>query len=372
VSTCVVSGDAERLRQMLSNLVSNALKFTPSGGSVTVGLARNDARVVLTVSDTGQGIVPAFLPYVFDMFRRADDSPASSRRGLGLGLSIVRHIAELHGGGVTVESAGRNRGATFTVTLPAGWQPVGVMAWGSAHMDGLRAPLTLDTQRILIVDDDPTTRESLTAALTTFGAAVAIASTGREALAVAADLRPTVVLSDLAMPDGDGFWLLDALRHGGANGAEFIKAIDAGTLPQVAFYKPQGNLNEHPGYTDVTSGDQHIADVIAHLQASPQWKNMVVVVTYDENGGFWDHATPPTADRWGPGTRIPALIVSPYAKKGFVDHTQYDTGSILRFITRRFSLPRLAGLQQRDDALKANGGQPMGDLTNALQLSPNL
>ncbi|MEK7887237.1 ATP-binding protein [Burkholderia contaminans] len=217
VSTCVVSGDAERLRQMLSNLVSNALKFTPTGGSVTVGLARNDARVVLTVSDTGQGIVPAFLPYVFDMFRRAEDSPASSRRGLGLGLSIVRHIAQLHGGSVTVESAGRNRGATFTVTLPAGWQPVGAMAWGSAHLDGHRAPLTLDTHRILIVDDDPTTRESLTAALTTFGAAVAIASSGREALAVAADLRPTVVLSDLAMPDGDGFWLLDALRRAGMN-----------------------------------------------------------------------------------------------------------------------------------------------------------
>ncbi|MBY4668789.1 PAS domain-containing hybrid sensor histidine kinase/response regulator, partial [Burkholderia contaminans] len=217
VSTCVVSGDAERLRQMLSNLVSNALKFTPTGGSVTVGLARNDARVVLTVSDTGQGIVPAFLPYVFDMFRRAEDSPASSRRGLGLGLSIVRHIAQLHGGSVTVESAGRNRGATFTVTLPAGWQPVGAMAWGSAHLDGHRSPLTLDTHRILIVDDDPTTRESLTAALTTFGAAVAIASSGREALAVAADLRPTVVLSDLAMPDGDGFWLLDALRRAGMN-----------------------------------------------------------------------------------------------------------------------------------------------------------
>ncbi|HGL6716404.1 ATP-binding protein [Burkholderia contaminans] len=217
VSTCVVSGDAERLRQMLANLVSNALKFTPTGGSVTVGLARNDARVVLTVSDTGQGIVPAFLPYVFDMFRRAEDSPASSRRGLGLGLSIVRHIAQLHGGTVTVESAGRNRGATFTVTLPAGWQPVGAMAWGSAHLDGHRAPLALDTQRILIVDDDPTTRESLTAALTTFGAAVAIASSGREALAVAADLRPTVVLSDLAMPDGDGFWLLDALRRAGMN-----------------------------------------------------------------------------------------------------------------------------------------------------------
>jgi len=162
------------------------------------------------------------------------------------------------------------------------------------------------------------------------------------------------------------------LLDGGTDGSAFIQAIDAGTLPQVAFYKPQGNLNEHAGYTDVASGDQHIANVIAHLQASPQWKNMVVVVTYDENGGFWDHVAPPKGDRWGPGTRIPAIIVSPYAKKGFVDHTQYDTASILRFITRRFSLPRLPGLQQRDDALKANGAPAMGDLTNALELSPNL
>ncbi len=111
------------------------------------------------------------------------------------------------------------------------------------------------------------------------------------------------------------------LLDGGTNGSEFIKAIDAGTLPQVSFYKPQGNLNEHAGYTDVTSGDQHIADVISHLQKSPQWEHMVVVVTYDENGGFWDHVAPPKGDRWGPGSRIPALNISPYAKKGFVDHT---------------------------------------------------
>jgi acid phosphatase len=161
------------------------------------------------------------------------------------------------------------------------------------------------------------------------------------------------------------------LLDGGLNGSEFIKAIDAGTLPQVAFYKPQGNLNEHAGYTDVAQGDQHIADLIAHLQASPQWKNMVVVVTYDENGGFWDHVAPPKGDRWGPGSRIPALIVSPYAKKGFVDHTQYDTTSILRLITRRYSLPKLPGLTSRDQALVANGGQPMGDLTNALDFSQN-
>jgi acid phosphatase len=96
---------------------------------------------------------------------------------------------------------------------------------------------------------------------------------------------------------------------------------------------------------------------------------MVVVVTYDENGGFWDHVAPPKGDRWGPGTRIPALIISPYAKKGFVDHTQYDTTSILRFITKRFGLPELPGLKSRDDALVANGGKAMGDLTAALDFS---
>ncbi|MBS0518151.1 MAG: acid phosphatase [Proteobacteria bacterium] len=156
------------------------------------------------------------------------------------------------------------------------------------------------------------------------------------------------------------------LRDGGLDGVEFIKAIDAGSLPQVTFYKPQGNLNEHAGYAAVMAGDRHIADVIAHLEKSPQWAHMLVVVTYDENGGFWDHVAPPKADRWGPGSRIPAIIVSPFAKKGYVDHTQYDTTSILRFITRRFDLPILPGLAARDAALQANGLPPMGDLTNAL------
>jgi len=156
------------------------------------------------------------------------------------------------------------------------------------------------------------------------------------------------------------------LRDGGLNGVEFIKAIDAGQLPQVTFYKPQGNLNEHPGYADVISGDQHVADLVAHLEKSAQWPHMLVVITYDENGGFWDHVAPPKGDRWGPGSRIPAFIASPFAKKGFVDHTQYDTMSVLRFITRRFGLPVLPGLAARDAALRANGNPPMGDLTNAL------
>ncbi|WP_041741024.1 acid phosphatase [Collimonas fungivorans] len=152
--------------------------------------------------------------------------------------------------------------------------------------------------------------------------------------------------------------------------ASFLQDAAAGKLPAVAFYKPQGNLNQHPGYANVADGDAHIADVIAKLQASPQWKNMLIVVTYDENGGFWDHVAPPKGDRWGPGMRLPTLLVSPYAKKGFVDHTQYDTASILRFITNRYSLPVLPGITARDKALVANGAKPMGDLTGALTPVP--
>ncbi len=149
----------------------------------------------------------------------------------------------------------------------------------------------------------------------------------------------------------------------------FLKDVAAGTLPPVTFYKPQGNVNQHPGYASVADGDAHITDVIAKLKASPQWANMLVVITYDENGGFYDHATVPKADRWGPGTRIPAIIVSPYARKGYVDKTQYDTASVLRFITHRFGLPVLPGIAQRDAALVANGFKPMGDLTSALDFS---
>jgi acid phosphatase len=111
-------------------------------------------------------------------------------------------------------------------------------------------------------------------------------------------------------------------------------------------------------------------EIVSHLPKSAQWPHMVVIITYDENGGFWDHVAPPKGDRWGPGSRIPALIVSPYAKKGFVDHTLYDTTSILRFITRRFDLPPLPGLRTRDAAFAAHGSLPLGDLTGALDLRP--
>ncbi|MFO1082206.1 MAG: acid phosphatase [Reyranellaceae bacterium] len=145
------------------------------------------------------------------------------------------------------------------------------------------------------------------------------------------------------------------------DGDDLMADIAAGTLPQVSFYKPAGKLNQHPAYTDILSGDAHIADLLVRLKASPQWPRMLVIVSYDENGGFWDHVAPPTGagwgDRWGPGTRIPALIVSPFAKRGHVDHTAYDTTSILKLITRRFDLEKLPGVREK-----------MGDLSAALDL----
>jgi len=163
------------------------------------------------------------------------------------------------------------------------------------------------------------------------------------------------------------------LRDGGLgddpSSNRFFADARAGKLPAVSFYKPQGNLNMHAGYADVASGDRHIVRAVKHLMESSQWQNMVIVITVDENGGWWDHVAPPRGDRWGPGSRIPALVVSPFARHGTVDHTVYDTGSILRLITRVFDLEKLDGLKLRDDAMRARGQQPMGDLTAALRFT---
>ncbi len=139
-----------------------------------------------------------------------------------------------------------------------------------------------------------------------------------------------------------------------------MRDADAGTLPQVAFYKPIGRNTQHPSYADIATGDRHIAGLLERLRRSPQWNHMMIVVTYDENGGYWDHVPPPSGpgwgDRWGPGTRIPAIVVSPHARKGFVDKTPYDTTSVIKLITRKFGLEPLPGV-------RANAG----DLTATLQ-----
>jgi len=142
--------------------------------------------------------------------------------------------------------------------------------------------------------------------------------------------------------------------------ADMMAAIADGSLPPVAFYKPVGIYSQHPGYTNLMRGDEHIAGILSALRANEKlWAETVVLVTYDENGGFWDHVAPPSGpgwgDRWGPGSRVPLLIISPFARKATIDHTSYDTGSILKFITRRFALEPLPGV-------RAN----TGDLTAAL------
>lgn len=129
--------------------------------------------------------------------------------------------------------------------------------------------------------------------------------------------------------------------------ADFFRDLKEGTLPAVSFYKPSGDSNWHPGYADVTTGDAHFAKIMKAIEESPVWKSSVVIVTFDENGGYWDHVPPPKGDRWGPGVRVPTLIISPFARRHFVDHTAYDTTSILRFIEARFGLEPLG---ERDRA----------------------
>ena len=124
-----------------------------------------------------------------------------------------------------------------------------------------------------------------------------------------------------------------------------LSGIDKGDIPQVVFYKPTGILNQHPGYADILSGDEHVAALVAKIKASPLWASTAIIVTYDENGGFFDHVPPPKGDRWGPGSRIPAIVISPYAKRGYIDHTAYDTTSILKLITKRFDLEPLPGVR---------------------------
>jgi phospholipase C len=141
--------------------------------------------------------------------------------------------------------------------------------------------------------------------------------------------------------------------------ADLVAGIDAGDLPSVVFYKPLGRDNEHPGYTDITEGDRHVTAIIDKIRRSKLWKSSAIIVTWDENGGYWDHVAPPKGDRWGPGIRVPTLVISPFAKRRHVDHTVYDTTAILKLIEERFEV---APLGERD--AKAN------DLREAFDFTP--
>ena len=214
-----VSGDPARLQQVVWNLLSNAIKFTPPGGRVRVRLESDGPHAEISVSDTGDGIGEEFLPYVFDRFRQADGSTARRYGGLGLGLAIVRHLVELHGGTVRAESAGAGQGATFTVRLPPVAAPrpeEGLAAPQPPAVDTRRAiecPDKLDGLRVLVVDDEADTLDLIKVLLGQCGAEVATASSSAEALGLFAELTPDVIISDIGMPGEDGFELIRKVRE---------------------------------------------------------------------------------------------------------------------------------------------------------------
>lgn len=203
-----VMGDAARLQQIVWNLLSNAIKFTPSGGSVSVELATDGQDVELKVRDTGIGIAPDFLPHVFERFRQADSSTTRAHSGVGLGLAIVRHLVELHGGRISAQSDGENRGSLFVVRLPlAGRMPAADAASRAA------AGVALEGLRVLVVDDDADTREMLTEALAASGARVSAAASAQEAIALLNDRGADALVSDIGMPEVDGYDLIRRVRE---------------------------------------------------------------------------------------------------------------------------------------------------------------
>jgi PAS domain S-box-containing protein len=241
----MVSGDPDRLQQAIGNLLSNAVKFTPEGGHVELRLTRLNSQIEITVSDDGQGINPEFLPYVFDRFRQQDASTVRQHGGLGLGLAIVRHLVELHGGSVRVQSEGEGSGATFTINLPSLTQatPSEEARRSSVIGEPYAGLPSLNGVRVLLVDDLAEARELITFALVNKGAEVKTASSSAEGLSTLGEWRPDVIISDLAMPGEDGYTFIRKVRKlsedsGGRTPAatltayvgskEYLKSLEAG------------------------------------------------------------------------------------------------------------------------------------------------
>ncbi len=227
-----VAGDPVRLQQVVWNLLSNAVKFTRRGGLVQLRLSRVNSHVEIAVSDTGQGINPDFLPHVFDRFRQADQRITRQHGGLGLGLSIVRHLVELHGGAVRADSEGEGKGSTFTVTLPVAPVYMKTEAGERVHpaardtLPNYECPDRLDGLKILVVDDEPDTLEMLRIGLTSCGAEVIVAGSSEAALEALSSSPPDVLISDIGMPDMDGYEMMRKIRA--------LPAEQGGRVPAVA------------------------------------------------------------------------------------------------------------------------------------------
>jgi signal transduction histidine kinase len=219
-----VLGDASRLQQIVWNLLSNAIKFTPSGGRVNVYLERRKSNIAIRVTDTGQGIAPEFLPYVFERFRQADGGSTRRHGGLGLGLALVRHLAELHGGTIQAISEGEGQGATFIIELPSTTAeknskpaktkgvPVSRSSDTTTHL-ATTVPATLKGRRVFLVDDDPDTLQMLSTLLGEQQAEVQTASSTEDAMEMLHWYQPHVIVMDLAMPGEDGFSLIQRIRR---------------------------------------------------------------------------------------------------------------------------------------------------------------
>lgn len=227
-----VSGDPARLQQILWNLLSNAVRFTPQGGRVTIELEQLNGHARISVKDTGIGINPEFLPYVFDRFRQADGSFTREHGGLGLGLAIVRHLVELHGGTVEAYSAGKGKGATFRVTLPLlSKEILDANKWEESHTEMFAEMIAfdkgprLDGLHLLLVDDEVDALEMVSAVLKDFGAEVATAQSSRAALEALARAKYDVLISDLQMPGEHGYELIRKIRALEEQGGERIPAI---------------------------------------------------------------------------------------------------------------------------------------------------
>jgi len=224
-----ISADSARLHQIIWNLLSNAVKFTPHGGKICVRVEQDGLDARVTVKDTGQGIEPEFLPRVFDRFLQADSSTTRSFGGLGLGLAIVRHLVELHGGTVSAASEGLNKGATFSATFPLLTERAEPISMGhSGEMSALENP-SLDGLRVLLVDDEAEAREIISTVMTRTGAEVTACKSASEALATLLEWKPDVILSDIAMPDEDGYSFIGKVRSlprekGGATPAAALTA----------------------------------------------------------------------------------------------------------------------------------------------------
>jgi PAS domain S-box-containing protein len=230
----LVSGDAHRLQQVIWNLLANAIKFTPNDGRVQVCLRRAESFVIVKLSDSGQGITPEFLPYVFERFRQAEGGTARQYHGLGLGLAIVRHLVELHGGTVHAESEGHGQGATFTVKLPLSTplDPPGQPAdtgKGSTSPSG-RSETTVDRPRlrglrVLIVDNEADARQVVMTILEQSGAEAVAVSSAKEAMETWRSWRPDVLVSDIGMPVEDGYALIRSVRARPADEGGLVPAV---------------------------------------------------------------------------------------------------------------------------------------------------